>query len=224
MLYRSQFRTKNRAHSRNNAVVSARLGRQSARMGNRARGIDTGRRGSYMPPENWHEPSETPPQNYRIVSQSPGEGFTHVLDVADVRSRLGQLSAWMLKPLQVVQFSRMTRKKRTCPCYGMQWGSALYLYPIETSLVETFRRPPTTAQLNEARMFGGAWNQEAEERWSLTWTRDAIRDFYLNNILIHELGHLLDERNSSYVDRERYAEWFAIEYGYKPSRRPVASR
>ena len=101
-------------------------------MGNRARGIDTGRRGSYMPPENWHEPSETPPQNYRIVSQSPGEGFTHVLDVADVRSRLGQLPAWMLKPLQVVQFSRMTRKKRTCPCYGMQWGSALYLYPIET--------------------------------------------------------------------------------------------
>ena len=25
-------------------------------------------------------------------------------------------------------------------------------------------------------------------------------------------------------DRERYAEWFAIEYGYKPSRRQVAMR
>lgn len=224
MLYRPQFRPKNRAHSRNNAVVSARLARQTARMGKRARVVDTDRRGSYMPPENWHEPRESPPRDYRIVTQNPGEGFEHVLSADHVRSRLEQLPAWMLKPLQVVQFSRMTRKKKTFPCYGMQWGNALYLYPIESSLVETFRRPPNTAQLNEARMFGGQWNQEAADRWSLTWTRDAIRDFYLNNILIHELGHLLDERNSSYVDRERYAEWFAIEYGYKPSRRPVVSR
>lgn len=34
----------------------------------------------------------------------------------------------MLKSLQVVQLSRMTRKKKTYPCYGMQWGRALYLY------------------------------------------------------------------------------------------------
>ena len=45
-----------------------------------------------------------------------------------------------------------------------------------------------------------------------------MRDYYLNNILIHELGHLVDSRNTGYVDRERYAEWFAVEYGYKQSR------
>ena len=54
--------------------------------------------------------------------------------------------------------------------------------------------------------------------WRLEWTEEAVRDFYLNNILIHELGHLVDVRNTGYVDRERYAEWFAVEYGYKPSR------
>ncbi len=54
------------------------------------------------------------------------------------------------------------------------------------------------------------------------WTERAIKDFYLNNILIHELGHLLDDRNSRSVDRERYAEWFAVEYGYKPTRRLFA--
>ena len=52
---------------------------------------------------------------------------------------------------------------------------------------------------------------------TLTWTEQAAQDFYLNNILIHELGHLVDDRNSSYIDRERYAEWFAIQYGYRPS-------
>ena len=67
--------------------------------------------------------------------------------------------------------------------------------------------------------------------WKSRWKRSeqAIRDFYLNNILIHELGHLLDERNSSYTDRERYAEWFAIHYGYnatggRAARRPVVRR
>jgi hypothetical protein len=99
----------------------------------------------------------------------------------------------------------------------MQWGSTLYLYPIEKSLVEYFPSPPTPAVYNEARQFGGRWVQEGTE-WHLIWTEATIKDFYLNNILIHELGHLLDDRNTSYTDRERYAEWFAIEHGLKKSK------
>jgi hypothetical protein len=63
-------------------------------------------------------------------------------------------------------------------------------------------------------MYGARWTCD-QGTWHLTWDLDSIRDFYLNNILIHELGHVLDDRNSRVIDRERYAEWFAIEYGYK---------
>ena len=100
----------------------------------------------------------------------------------------------------------------------------LYLYPIETELVEYYVRPPRPAQKTEARMFGGRWLQGSGSDWKLVWTERTIKDFYLNNILIHELGHLLDDRNTSYVDRERFAEWFAIEYGYKPSRRSDSAK
>ena len=124
----------------------------------------------------------------------------------------------MLANLEVVQLSRMTRKKQSFPCYGMQWGASLYLYPIEENLVEFYHCPPTPNQVNEARMYGGRWSQESRGVWRLEWTEEAVRDFYLNNILIHELGHLVDLRNTGYVDRERYAEWFALEYGYKRSR------
>ena len=79
--------------------------------------------------------------------------------------------------------------------------------------------PPTPNQVNEARMYGGRWEQDADRMWKLVWTEEAVRDFYLNNILIHELGHLVDSRNTKYVDRERYAEWFAVNYGYKRSQR-----
>lgn len=171
----------------------------------------------FAPPEDWHEP--TGADSYRIVMQEPGEGYRHVLTPQQVRQRLAELPEWFLNGLEVVQFSRITRKKQSFPCYGMQWGTTLYLYPVEESLTEVFCSPPPTDVLTESKMFGGRWDTSTPGEWHLRWSEEAIRDFYLNNILIHELGHLLDERNTSYVDRERYAEWFAIHYGYLRSKR-----
>lgn len=176
-------------------------------------------RGPYLPPENWYEPREMGAGEFAVVEQPAGRGFCHILAEEDVRNRLAELPRWMVDPLEVVQFSQMTRKKRISPCYGMQWGTTIYLYPIEESLVETFCRAPKPAQQIEARMFGARWEPASRGEWKLVWTREAIRDFYLNNVLIHELGHILDNRNSRAVDRERFAEWFALENGYKRSQR-----
>jgi hypothetical protein len=149
------------------------------------------------------------------VVQPAGEGYAHVVTPGQVRERLARVPAQLLHSLEVVQFSRMTRKKKGFPCYGMQWGATLYLYPLEQSLEEYFYEPPSVDVVNESNMYGGRWDQPAKSVWRLAWSRSAIEDFYLNNILIHELGHLNDDRNASYLDRERYAEWFAIEYGYR---------
>jgi hypothetical protein len=188
-------------------------------MGKRARIGTTALRGPYLPPETWYEPEEGWQEGYfEVVARPPGKGYRHVVTAEDVRRRLAQLPAWMLNELQVVQLSTMTRKKRRSPCYGMQWGSTIYLYPIEESLVETFLQPPWPAQKVESIMYGARWQQQGD-RWKLFWTEEAIRDFYLNNVLIHELGHILDSRNTRHQDRERFAEWFAVEHGYKASRR-----
>lgn len=174
----------------------------------------------FIPPEDWHEPLEgakrTAAGNYRIMVRPPGEGFRHVLTPQQIRDRLAELPAELLQNLQFVQLSQMTRKKQGFPCYGMQWGSSIYLYPIEATLEETYRQPPKPNQVTEARMFGGRWERDGEDTWKLIWTEEAIQDFYLHNILIHELGHLVDFRNRRPVDRERFAEWFAIQYGYRP--------
>lgn len=170
----------------------------------------------FMPPENWYEPRENA-AGFRVVAQAAGAGYRHVVTPEEVRARLAMLPAEFTADLQVVQFSRMTRKKRSMPLYGMQWGQAIYLYPIEESLVESYGHPPTPAQLTEARMYGGRWEPAGNGRWRLIWTFEAVKDFYLNNILLHELGHLLDNRNTRTIDRERYAEWFAVHYGYLPT-------
>ncbi|MFM9068422.1 MAG: hypothetical protein ACKOUR_13990 [Planctomycetota bacterium] len=209
-----------RESSRVSAAVQAppvaRVDRRQRPLTNRAAGGESRRSGSVTPPERWYEPHMQ--SRMRIITQKPGEGYRHVVTAAEVRERLARLPAKFTRSLEIVQLSGMTRKKLTYPCYGMQWGSAIYLYPIEESLTETFHRPPRPAELIEARQFGGRWIQVSRDRWQLRWDESSLRDFYLNNILIHELGHLVDQRNSSSVDRERYAEWFALEYGYKPTR------
>ncbi len=165
-------------------------------------------------PEVWHSIGQA---RLRYVVQAAGQGFHHAVGVQEIRERLALLPERFTQRLEVVQLSAMTRKRQLFPCYGMQWGAAVYLYPIEDSLVEVYRRPPTPQQQIEARMFGGRWSQEGK-LWQLTWTEQSIRDFYLNNVLIHEVGHLNDDRNSNSRDRERFANWFAIEYGYRATR------
>ena len=166
-------------------------------------------------PEIWHEPVGS--ENLEIVVHPPGQGYVHPVTAEEVRDRVDELSPKWTTELDVVQFSPMTRKRTLFPCYGMQWGATVYLYPIEESLVETYARPPRPEQQIEAKMFGGKWRQEGH-LWLLEWTENTIRDFYLNNILIHEIGHINDQRNTNFDDRERYANWFATEYGYRPTK------
>lgn len=187
--------------------------------GRYVRGVDTGRQGPFVPPEDWHEFQHADSADFRIIVQDPGPGLRHAVTADQIRERLAELPEAMLRPLGAIQLSRMTRKKKRFPCYGLQWGNSLYLYPVPEDLIEYYSRPPIPAQQIEASMYGGRWEELPEGSWRLVWSEEAIQDYYLNNILIHELGHLLDDRNTSYAQREAYAEWFAIQHGYKASRR-----
>ena len=184
----------------------------------RGEGLAHGR--AFDAPEVWHDPvssDETHAHELQIVTQPAGRGYMHPVSADDVRERVLQLPAEFQAKLDIVQFSRMTKKRRLFPCYGLQWGTAVYLYPIEESLQELYVRAPRPAQRIETEMYGGRWVQEGN-LWRLVWTETTIRDFYLNNVLIHEIGHINDDRNTSFRKREQFADWFAVEYGYRASR------
>ena len=181
----------------------------------RQRGSANSRTSNFSAPETWYEPQTGNDIRYEL--KQPGEGYIHPVTIAEVRERIQAMPKRYTQSIEVVQFSAMTRKRSLFPLYGMQWGPNIYLYPIEASLVEIYGRAPNPLQLIEAKMFGGVWKQSGTN-WMLTWTRETIRDFYLNNVLIHEIGHVNDLRNTNSVARERYANWFATEYGYRVSR------
>lgn len=163
--------------------------------------------------EEWHEP--TGAADYRVLVRDPGNGHRHVVTPEQIQTRLSQLPKRFLKGLEVVQLATMNRKKLRFPCYGLQWGCAIYLYPFDDSLEEHFCTPPPNALVIETKMYGGRWDQPEPNFWRLKWTESTARDFQLNNVLIHELGHMVDTWNTTYMGQERFAEWFAIEYGYR---------
>jgi len=155
----------------------------------RGDGLAIGR--AFDAPELWHEPVASKPtetqSSLKVVVQPAGEGYIHPVSADDVRERVLQLPPQFQEKLQVVQFSRMTQKRRLFPCYGLQWGNAVYLYPIEASLEELYVRAPRPAQRIESEMYGGRWVQDGN-LWRLIWTENTIRDFYLNNVLITRSG------------------------------------
>jgi hypothetical protein len=214
-----------RAAHTNRPITARRPARTPSRTNNRdLRPVAAFRQRGWQPdveveefnaPETWHAAAEN--GRTRYVVQKAGEGFRHPVTVDEVRERLAMLPARFTRGLEVVQFSAMTRKRQLFPCYGMQWGASVYLYPMEESLVELYRRPPTPQQQIEARMYGGRWEHDGK-LWRLIWTEPTIKDFYLNNVLIHEVGHVNDARNTNSQNRERFANWFAIEYGYRATR------
>ena len=182
----------------------------------RQRGSDTSQRSNHFyAQDQWYEPTDS--DVIQLYRRDPGAGYFHPVTLEEVADRIEQLPAKYRQNIEVIELARMTRKRSLFPCYGLQWGPNVYLYPIEESLVETYTRPPRPEQMIEAKMYGGVWTQ-AGKLWTLSWTEHALRDFYLNNVLIHEIGHVNDTRNRNQNARERYADWFAIEYGYRASR------
>ena len=88
-------------------------------------------------PETWHEPVGR--SSVKFVVEPAGEGYIHPVTTEEVAERIEQLPKGFRNKLEIVQFSRMTRKRALFPCYGMQWGTAVYLYPIESTLGGTLR-------------------------------------------------------------------------------------
>lgn len=144
--------------------------------------------------------------------EQPGPGYFHPLTKDDVRQRLASLPQAFLANLHTVYMPRMTRKRKTLNIYGLQYGYVIYLYPMPDSMTEDLGQEIKPLHRIEA-VKAGAVVTDGNGSCKLQWTKDSLRTFYRDNILIHELGHTIDEKNTKEIDRERFAEEFVIKWG-----------
>ena len=154
--------------------------------------------------------------------EHPGRDLVHPVSPEEIRDRIFALpegiQARIRDEVHHICLPHVNVKQEISCCYGLHWGSSVYLYPVHKTGMEMYSNH-NPAALREAAKFGAKLRWLKEERmWKCQWTQESIRNFYLENVLLHELGHAIDDRNNSSKEREAYANAFAQKYGNPPKR------
>ena len=62
----------------------------------------------------------------------------------------------------------------------------------------------------------GAQVSEIKGGMQVVFDEISLKRFYLEDVLMHEIGHHVDKHNhSTRSEKENFAKWFATEYGYR---------
>lgn len=157
-----------------------------------------------------------------VVAEQLHPDFIMPVSPRDVRRQLRQLPAKCLHGLRAIFLLGGSSKQdkvsdSSLSTFGMYGEKCVYLHPYpERSLEMCFPRAPQPHRMWEYRRAGARCNTDAEGTW-VRFTPEALRRFYLQDVLVHELGHHVDRFRAdsrSYEKGERYAEWFASAYGF----------
>jgi hypothetical protein len=54
-----------------------------------------------------------------------------------------------------------------------------------------------------------------ERKWSLVWSKEEVRRYYLYHLFLHELGHINQPPFHALKRREEFAEGFALDWARK---------
>ncbi len=102
--------------------------------------------------------------------------------------------------------------------YGRYFDGSIWLHPYpKSAMVMRYTSLPKPHILNDYRRVGAKIEGE-NNRWSISFDSGSLRDFYLRDVLLHEVGHHVDALNNltkTHRKSEGYAEWFASEYGFR---------
>lgn len=140
-------------------------------------------------------------------------GFVRPFSAADVAKTLSQVPIKYIEELAGVYLLGGTAKQKRNRnfFYGMYRRDRIYLYALdERNLVQGWEPRPKPNIVREYARFGAKFVQESG-RWTLRFTTESLRLFYLLDVLLHEVGHHVERSVRPYPSEasERYATWFA---------------
>jgi len=158
----------------------------------------------------------------KMGSSTPGD-FFFPLSVQDIRTTLDQLPAISRARLTHVWLRRIRKsdwEAQRKPFALFIAGSGvrlIVLYPWPRDLLLRFgpRKPPQKKLREYAR-----WNPELIQDgpdWCLRWSEAALRLFYLEHLLLHEIGHHVDFfyrrwSKANHKQVEEFANQYAVEW------------
>ena len=148
--------------------------------------------------------------------------FLRPFDGDDVKRILAMIPQEMLAGLRRIALLGGTRRQEKSAwnpewCYGCyRYGTvALFAFPK----CRRIWAAPELHKPAEIQAYQRAGVEMAHDgkNWIYRFTDDAIRRFYLWDVLVHEIGHHVDRFHPDRSSKrsERFAEWFARTYGFE---------
>lgn len=146
-----------------------------------------------------------------IIDPLP-KGYVYPCTVDEVRRKLDSLGPEMLRNISVVHLCNQVKMNPGVDAHICD-GSHIRIYAVPEKLRWRYgKKKPNPAEAQERLEFGAYW-QKIDDQWYLCWDGDSLRDYVLNHILLHEIGHSLDDVNYGTNKGEKFAEAFAHKVG-----------
>jgi len=140
----------------------------------------------------------------------------------DVRETLDSIPTDFTEGLEGV-FSLLGPSKKQSKAeslyrYGTYWRCCIFLFPYPRKWMSFRAKGLQPHILREYERVGAEIINDGNRELLVRFNNESLRDFYLRDVLIHEVGHHVDRfslAKKSTKDAERFANWFATEYGFK---------
>ncbi len=137
----------------------------------------------------------------------------------EVRRKLNSLPTHFLKELKGVMLlggsnKQLKTARGNLSCFGAYFDEVIFLFPFPKKEITTCCVTLPPPHLKKDYEKAGAIYFFKKQKWYRYFSKKALKTFYLNDVLVHELGHHVDRNTKNERKAEGYAEWFAREYGY----------
>jgi hypothetical protein len=148
----------------------------------------------------------------RIIQDPLPTGCVYPCSVRDIQEKLNSLPPDMLRNLSTIHLCNQVKMNPGVDAHIYD-GSYIRIYPVPEKLRwHCGPRKPNPAWAQERLEFGAYW-QQLDNEWCLCWEKDSLKDYILNHILLHEIGHSLDDVHYGTSRGEKLAEAFAHRIG-----------
>jgi hypothetical protein len=146
-----------------------------------------------------------------IVDPLP-KGYVYPCSIEDIRRILKELPSVFLQNVSAIHLCNQVKMNPGVDAHIYD-GSYIRIYPVPDKLRWNHgRKKPSPALAQERLEFGAYW-QKMDGEWWLCWDKDTLKEYTLNHIFLHEIGHSLDNHYYGTRRGEKVAEAFAHRVG-----------
>ena len=160
--------------------------------------------------------------NLTIIVLPTHPAFLIPLDEISIRKTLEAVpKKFTISLAAVIVLSGSKKQEKTFRsffAYGRYAANVIFIHPFPKKYMDLkYKALPKPSVLSDYERAGAKVTPEGKQ-WCIQFDEESLKQFYLRDVLLHELGHHVDAENFRFKSgkkAEGFAEWFASEYGYR---------